>query len=403
MVLHSKLRSWLTILGIVIGVASVIALVSIGDGMQASVNEQLGGLGGNTITITPGYEKSGGFGPPGRSGGDLSNADAILGKNDVQVLKGISEIEYINTNINGRAEVYYLGDSAELTITGVDQNVWSYVTTSEADKGRLLGPADFNVIVIGYGLANDYFDEPIGINKVLTIEDKSFRVVGILEESSGFAGGNNGIYMPLQSAYQVLEDKIKDEYGSITVIAKEGTDIDLLVEKIEKKLNIIRHVNTIDDKDFSVSSSKDLQEQINSTLGVITIFLGFVAAISLLVGAVGIANTMFTSVLEKTKEIGIMKAIGARNKDILLIFLFNSALVGIVGGIIGVIFGILISFAVGSIGLMPGPGGEPMGTVVSVYMVVLSLFVSVTVGILAGIIPAYQGSKLKPVDALRYE
>ena len=404
MVTHSKLRSWLTILGIVIGVASVIALVSIGDGMQASVNEQLGGLGGNTITISPGYEKAGGMqGPPGMSGGDMSNADATLGRNDVQALKGISEIEYIDTNINGKAKVYYLGESAELSITGVDQKVWSYVTTSEILDGRLLDSADQNVVVIGYSLAKEYFDEPIGINKVLTIGEKSFRVVGILKEGSMGMGGNS-IYMPLQSAYEILaDDKTKDEYDSITVIAKDGADIDATVAKIEKKLNIVRHVNTIDDKDFSVSSSKEMQEQINSTLGMITIFLGFVAAISLIVGAVGIANTMFTAVLEKTKEIGIMKAIGARNKDILLIFLLNSGIVGIIGGIMGVIIGIMISFLVGASGILSMGSGVSVGTVVSFNIVALALFVSVGVGMLAGVVPAYQGSKLKPVDALRYE
>src|SRR3989344_816636 len=146
MVTYSKLRSWLTILGIVIGVASVIALVSIGDGMQASINEELGGMGGNTITITPGYSKAGaGFGPPSTSGEDTSKSDAVLGRNDVQALKGMSQAEYIDTNIDGQAEVYYLGESAELTITGVDQNVWSYVTTLEILDGRLLDPADQNV------------------------------------------------------------------------------------------------------------------------------------------------------------------------------------------------------------------------------------------------------------------
>ncbi|TKY92486.1 MAG: FtsX-like permease family protein [Candidatus Methanomarinus sp.] len=210
------------------------------------------------------------------------------------------------------------------------------------------------------------------------------------------------IYMPLQSAYQVLDDKTNNEYDSITVIAKDSADIDSVVAKIEKKLDIVRHVNTIDDKDYTVTSMKQILEQISSVTGMITLFLGFVAGISLLVGAVGIANTMFTAVLEKTKEIGIMKAIGARNKDIMLIFLFNSGLVGIIGGIIGVFFGIVASYLLGG-GLMSTPRGDPIETVVSLQIVVLALFISVVVGISAGMIPAYQGSKLKPVDALRYE
>jgi ABC-type antimicrobial peptide transport system permease subunit len=253
MVTHSKLRSWLTIIGIVIGVASVITLVSIGNGMEAGTNDELSGLGGNIITITPGYSKASGMGMPGHGpssgSGSVSESDTILGRNDVQALKSIPELEYIDTNIKDSADVYYFGKSAQLTVTGV---------------------------------------------------------------------------------------------------------------------------------------------------------LGFVAGISLLVGAVGIANTMFTAVLEKTKEIGIMKAIGARNKDIMLIFLFNSGLVGIIGGIIGVFFGIVASYLLGG-GLMSTPRGDSIETVVSLQIVVLALFISVVVGISAGMIPAYQGSKLKPVDALRYE
>jgi putative ABC transport system permease protein len=406
MVTHSKLRSWLTIIGIVIGVASVITLVSIGNGMEAGINDELSGLGGNIITITPGYSKASGMGMPGHGpssgSGSVSESDAILGRNDVQALKSIPELEYIDTNIKDSADVYYFGKSAQLTVTGVDQSVWSDVTTLEILEGRLLDPADQNVVVIGYDLSRNYFDEPIGINKILTIEEKSFKVVGILDESSGTSSNGLSIYMPLQSAYQVLDDKTNNEYDSITVIAKDSADIDSVVAKIEKKLDIVRHVNTIDDKDYTVTSMKQILEQISSVTGMITLFLGFVAGISLLVGAVGIANTMFTAVLEKTKEIGIMKAIGARNKDIMLIFLFNSGLVGIIGGIIGVFFGIVASYLLGG-GLMSTPRGDPIETVVSLQIVVLALFISVVVGISAGMIPAYQGSKLKPVDALRYE
>jgi putative ABC transport system permease protein len=406
MVTHSKLRSWLTIIGIVIGVASVIALVSIGNGMEAGINEELSGLGGNIITITPGYSKASDMGMPGQrppSGSrSVSDSDAILGRNDVQALKSIPELEYIDTNIEGNANIYYFGKSAQLSVTGVDQSVWSYVTTLEILEGRLLDPADQNVVVIGYDLSRNYFDEPIGINKVLTIEEKSFKVVGILDEGTGKSSNGLSIYMPLQSAYQVLDDKTKNEYDSITVIAKDSTDIDSVVAKIEKKLDIVRHVNTIDDKDYTVISMKQILEQISSVIGLITLFLGFVAGISLFVGAVGIANTMFTAVLEKTKEIGIMKAIGARNKDIMLIFLFYSGIIGIIGGIIGVFFGIVASYLLGG-GLFSTPRGDPIDTVVSLQIVLLALFISVVVGILAGMIPAYQGSKLKPVDALRYE
>ena len=170
--------------------------------------------------------------------------------------------------------------------------------------------------------------------------------------------------------------------------------------KIENKLMLVRHV-TAKTKDFSLSSSKLMQETRSEMMSSINSFLVAIAAVSLIVGAVGIANTMFTSVLEKTKEIGIMKAIGARNKDIMYIFLLNAALIGLVGGFLGSVFGVILS------GTLPALMGETGmlrgGTFVSVNAIMLALSVSVIIGIASGIVPAYQASKLKPVDALRYE
>jgi len=401
MVLHAKLRSWLTIVGIVIGVASVISLVSIGEGMQASVSEDLGSLGGNTIEITSGYSKATSQRGPSGFGSKVGQTTDSLGTKEVQALKSIRGIDYIDTNIKGHVEVYYLGGSADLSLTGVNQKFWSYVTTSSLEDGRMLDSADQNVVVIGYKIATKYFDDPIGINKVITIEDSSFRVVGILEESSGFGSSDNSIYMPLQSAYQVLDDKTTDEYDSITLLVDDESDIDEIVGKVESKLNIVRHVHTIDDKDFTVTSMKQIYEQISSITGTVTLFLGLIATISLIVGAVGIANTMFTAVLEKTKEIGIMKSIGAKNKDILWIFLFHAGVVGLIGGLIGVLFGIGISSILS--GVVSTPDGAAVQTVVSINTVLLALSISLLAGLIAGFVPAYQGSKLKPVDALRYE
>jgi len=229
---------------------------------------------------------------------------------------------------------------------------------------------------------------------MLTIENSAFRVVGILDESG------TSIYMPIQMAYQVLEDKENGVYDSILIKIKDEDAIDEAIEKIEKKLMITRHVNE-KTKDFTVSSSQQMQETRSEMMSSMNMFLLAIAAVSLIVGAVGVANTMFTSVLEKTKEIGIMKAIGARNKDILMIFIFNAGLIGLIGGIIGIFFGSLLSGALptlmGDISMFRG------GTFVSLNSVLMAVFVSVFVDIISGIVPAYQASKLKPVDALRYE
>ena len=407
MVIHSKLRSWLTILGIVIGVAAVIAIVSLGEGMQQEMNSRLSGLGGDIVTISPGFSRGGGMfgprghdddGPPGSPGGGSSSTatekEVVLARSDLQALKGIPDIALIDTNIKGSVEVSYLGKSGTVSVTGVDQKVWSKITTSKIKEGRMLDSADQNVIVIGGRLASSYFDQPLGINKMLTVAGSAFRVVGILDDQS------NSIYMPIQIACQIIEDKKPDVYDTFVVKIRNEDLLNETLTKIENKLMVARHV-TAKTKDFSVTSSKQMQQTRAEMMSTMNTFLLALAAVSLVVGAVGIANTMFTSVLEKTKEIGIMKAIGARNYDILLIFILNAALIGLVGGILGIIAGTMLS------GVLPSlMGSVPFARssgIVSLNSVIMALSVSVSVGIIAGIIPAYQASKLKPVDALRYE
>ncbi len=397
MVLHSKLRSWLTILGIVIGVAAVIAIISIGEGLQQTMNAQLSTLGGDIVTVSPGFSRGGNMFGPGdfRGGGSqATEKEIVLSRSDLQALKGIPDIALIDTNIRGSVDVSYLGKSGRVSITGVDQKIWSQITTNKIKTGRMLDPADQNVIVIGGRLASSYFDQPVGINKMVTINSSAFRVVGILDDQS------TNIYMPIQMAYQVIEEKTNDVYDSLVVKIRNEDQLDEAIAKIENKLIIARHVSQ-KDKDFSVTSRKEMQQTRADMLNSMNAFLLAIAAVSLIVGSVGIANTMFTSVLEKTKEIGIMKAIGARNNDIMLIFLFNAGFIGLVGGIIGVVVGTILS------GFMPAlMGNLPLArgiTIVSLNSIIMALSVSVMVGIVAGIIPAYQASKLKPVDALRYE
>jgi len=401
MAIHSRLRSWLTIIGIVIGVGAVIAIMSIGGGMQQTLEEQIGGLGSDILTLSAGYSRGFSmFGPgrdrdgPGGGSAVATEEEIVLGRTDLQALKGIPDLALIDTRIRGNVDVSYLGKTGSVSLTGVDQKVWSQITTDEIAEGRMLDSADQNVVVIGGRLASSYFDQPVGINKMLTIEDSAFRVVGILDDNS------NSIYMPIQMAYQVLDDKENDVYDSIVIKVKDEDNLDATIEKIEKKLMIVRHV-TEKDKDFSISSNRQMQETRSEMMSSMNAFLVAIAAVSLIVGAVGIANTMFTSVLEKTKDIGIMKAIGARNKDIMIIFLLNAALIGLVGGLLGVIFGTILS---GSLPALMGEVGMlRAGTFVSLHLVLIGLSVSVSVGIAAGIFPAYKASKLKPVDALRYE
>jgi len=412
MVTHSRLRSWLTIIGIVIGVGSVLAIVSLGESLTAQVNSQLSSMKANLITITPGYSRAsgmfgGGGGQQERFGGSSSSSSSsILTITDVRALQAIGDITVVNTQISGRANITFGSENGSVTVTGTDPKTWAQVTTSTASGGRLLSSSDSNVVVVGYSLANGYFrKKTMVIGSNLKINGKIFKVIGILNNTGR---GDRSVIMPIENAFQII-DKDREEYDTLYVLTQDDADIDSVINEIDQALFSSRRV-TNSTKDFTVTSTKDIQQSISSVSSSIALFLEGIAAVSLLVGAVGIANTMFTSVLEKTKEIGIMKAVGARNSDILAIFLFNSGLIGLVGGLLGVVIGTIASSFMSSLisgsgFMLPGMGrGGGVGiTLVSLHVIIGVLLISVAIGVIAGAVPAYQASKLKPVDALRYE
>jgi putative ABC transport system permease protein len=404
MLVHSKLRSWLTIIGIVIGIGSVVGILSLGDAMQEQVQSRLAEMDLTKITISPGYSKAssnmpGGPGGGGRGGG--TTTDVELTDTDIAALRGLNNISYIEGEISGSVSVIYAAQNATLSVTGVDPQVWQYMTTLKTQSGRLLEPSDKYVAVIGSGVASGIYDQDIGVNQVITVNGKAVRIVGILSEEGE---GDRGIYMPIDGAVTLIDDAQNGVYDSITIKAKSEDAVDNLTEDIVDKLMISRHIVSDDDRDFSVSASKSMAESVTEMTSSMTLFLGAIAAVSLLVGAVGIANTMFTSVLEKTKEIGTMKAIGAKNRDILMIFLFNSAMVGLVGGILGDILGACVSTLFPLLGLqMMGGGGDSSGISLAPDLMALGLILAILIGVISGVVPAYRASKLKPVDALRYE
>jgi putative ABC transport system permease protein len=409
--LHSKLRSWLTIIGIVIGVAAIVAIVSIGEGAQASVNARLGGLGADIITVSPGFERAaGGFRAFGGEGGrqTTTKESKNLTANDIQVIKSVPGVSFVNGIVSGRADMTYLAETASVSVQGVDTLAWQNMITTEIATGRYLNPGDTNVIVIGSRVANSIFKQPLVINRAVTIEGKAFKIVGILKSSgSGFGGGgDNAVIVPISAAREVLDNyQGTNKLDSISVKVS-SSDIALdVANEIDTRLMLSRHV-TNRTKDYTVTSAQQIQQSITSITQTFTTFLAAIAAVSLIVGAVGVANTLFTSVLEKTREIGIMKAIGARNFDVMIIFLLNSALVGLAGGLMGIALGAGISSVLPNlISRLPGLGGGPSGlqTVIPFSLLVEAIVGSVLIGMIAGAIPAYRASKLKPVDALRYE
>lgn len=408
MLIHSRLRSWLTIIGIVIGIAAVVSIIAVSQGAQRSLEAQLGSLGVDVFTVSPGFSRATGPGGEFRGGGfgegvgrnTVSSSAKNLTARDVTVIKGVSNVKYVMGTVSGRADVVYLGKSASVNIRGVDAEVWKEFITTELDSGRYLTTGDTNYVVVGNRVATSIFEEGMQINRQVTIEGKTFKIVGILKESGG---DDSTIFMPIAMARDILEDVGEEEFGAISVKIANVDLTDETIAEIQRKLMLSRGILQDKDRDFTVTSPRAFQETVSSTLTSVSLFLAAIAAISLIVGAVGIANTMFTSVLEKTKDIGIMKAIGAQNKDILLIFLFNSGLLGLVGGIGGVLLGAAGASLIGSL------SGTSLGRLslgssyLSPTLIIGAFLLSVIVGMTAGAIPAYRASKLRPVDALRYE
>ena len=412
---HSKLRSWLTIIGIIVGIAAVVSIISMSLGAQQQLEARLGSLGADILTISPGMQRAFGAGFGGEPSRETSSTSSSEIKNltskDIIVLKSISNVKYVMGQVSGEADVVYSGKTAKnQRVYGVDVSTWKEITTEKISSGRFLTKGDMYSVVIGNRIATTLFEKEVPINSKIIIEGKSFNVVGILQEGST-------IYMPIDIARTLLEDVGDEEFDSISVKIEDVSLANETTTEITRKLMLSRGTLQEKNKDFTVTNPSAMQETMKETMSTMTLFLGAIAAISLIVGAIGISNTMFTSVLEKTREIGIMKAIGAQNKDIMTIFLLNSGFIGLVGGIGGVIVGVLSSTAINALAGIEtstttvgrgGAGGGLLGmmgssSAVNFPLIVGAILFAVLIGMIAGVIPAYRASRLRPVDALRYE
>ena len=389
-----RLRSWLTILGIVIAAAIIFILISLSVGLRNAIDEQFKVLGSDKFFILP----KGTLAGPGTSGAiEITTEDAKV----VEKVRGVNAVTYAvigngKVEFNDETRYYYI---AGIPLDKSAEEVYIESSALKIDEGRIISEGDTGKIMIGYDYKyNDVFGKPIHSGDTLRINDKDFKVVGIVARI-GNPGDDRNIYMPLED-FKILFNS-GDRVDQIVVQILPGEDINDVADRTKDRLIKFRKV-TEKTQDFSITTPEELLSSFSVILDIITGFLLGVAAISLIVGSIGIANTMYTSVLERTKEIGTMKAIGAKNSDILLIFLIESGLLGLIGGVIGLTVGYSVSKIIEQIAI--NQLNTTLLQAASPWWLVLGcLAFAFIIGAGSGVFPAYQASRTKPVDALRYE
>jgi putative ABC transport system permease protein len=422
---HRGLRSWLTILGIIVGVAAVIAMLSIGAGMSQSMEAQMSGFGADVLTVSAGRTRAfgpesgfndrvqpgAGGGPPGmsESTGQTTETDTpTLTNSDIYSIYTAEGVETVTGVISSRATVQYLAQTVTVSIEGIDPTAWNTMTTSKLASGRFLESVDGTSVIIGNSVANGMFDYNLTENTQIRIGSKTFIIVGILKESGtgSFGGDDRTVFMTIEAARDIVTDVDADEYSSILVKITDTTAVDQIITNVEQVLYTSRQV-TSDTTDFTVTSRTSMLETIQSTMATLTFFLTGIASISLLVGSIGIANTMFMSVMERTRIIGILKSLGTKNSEIMKLFLTESGIIGLMGGLLGIFLGFIVVGIISNVGInimgMGRMGTSTSVAIVTPELIIFALLFSTVIGIISGLIPARNAAKLQIVEAMRYE
>jgi putative ABC transport system permease protein len=390
--IHRKMRSWLTILSVLIGVTAIFALISFGLGIQVYVDQLAEDAGTDKLFI-----QARGVGAPG------TDSNFFITKDDVDFVDKINGVQEVSGVYLKAGEIKYKEQVRINFLAGLDTRKQDFVDELifvDIDEGRKLKKNDVNKVVLGYNYQIDdkQFNRGINVGDKVTINSVPMEVVGFYEEIGNPADDAN-IYVTYDTFEQLYPDT-KDKFGYAMIKAAQSENPSNLAIKIEEKLRKFKGQEEGKEK-FFVQTFADALATFGSIILVINGVLVLIALVSVLVASVNIMNTMYTAVLERTKEIGVMKAIGAQNKDILWIFVIESGFLGMVGGIIGVIFGYLIASAAGR--AAAASGFASLQPVFPPFLIVASLLFAFLLGVFSGLLPARQASRLKPVEALRYE
>jgi len=390
-ILNRRLRSWLTVIGIFIGIATVVALISVGQGMESAINEEFEKLGTNKIIVSP-------------TGGFMNSIESArpLTVDDVEIIQDVKGVDVAAGMIARTAQVEFKNEVKYTTVSGMPTDegyeVIEDMQSFSIESGREIEEGDTYDAMVGYIFAEDLFDNELSVRDKFYIEGQKFQIVGIMSKI-GNPEDDKQVIIPIETARDLFNEP--ENVMAVMINVKDGEVPSEVGERIEEELRDSRDEEE-GEESFSVQTFEDILAQVGVVLNIISAVLIAIAAISLLVGGIGIMNTMYTSVLERTKEIGIMKSLGAKNSDILLIFMLESGIYGIVGGTIGIITGVLLSVAVSQIAVA-ALGIEYFRADVPIWLILGALSFSFIVGCASGVLPARQASKLKPVDALRYE
>lgn len=405
----NKTRSALTMLGIVIGIAAVIIMLSIGSGAEDLIIGQIASMGSNNIFIEPGSFDKG-------KGGEGGMMQSMTEEMQIKTLKysdavAISKdptIEFASPAVFGTSRVVYKNTDKKITFMGVTPEILE-INNTRLILGRPFSDAEVKsmarVAILGYEVKKDLFGEINPLGKMIRIKKTNFKVIGVAEEQGMqmFQNLDQNIYVPITAAQKLLLGI--DHITYIVAKVKSEELIDQAVENIRLTLrerhNIKNPENDLSKDDFKVISQKEAANMLSTVIGILTLFLSSVAAIALVVGGIGIMNIMLVTVTERTREIGLRKAVGARKKDILWQFLLEAVVLTIFGGIVGVVFGIILSF-LGSV-LLSRFWMESWVFTISPIGIVLAFGVAAGFGLIFGIYPARKAAKLSPIEALRYE